>query len=121
MTSTSSTSELTALLLMSVWSAPFLIIYVAGALLSLSRWRQYPTASRLAFLAFIGFLFRVLLGVVRNWLTLQHGKAGWSTMAHVRNMGIINTIDIVVGVIGWILLLIAFYKRTDPPMFHGAE
>lgn len=110
-----------ALMIMSMSLVPFVVIYVIGALLSLSRWRSFPSAARLSFLAFVGFLFRVVVAVARNWLTLQRSELGWDPETFARNIGIVGAFDQLVGVVAWILLLIAFYRRYEPPAFQGAE
>ena len=104
---------LVPLLAMSVPLVPFLIIYLVGMVLSILRWRSHPTRSRLALIAFALYLARLFGNVATNWLTIRREDFGWDTRTFALNLGIIHSIDVLVAIVAWILLLIALFSRSD--------
>ncbi len=115
-------NTLVPLLFLSAPLVPFLIIYVIGATLCIVRWRRHPKRSCLALVAFLLFLARLLGNVAKQWLMLRKDDFGWDIDTLTFNIGIMASIDTVVGVVAWILLLIALFSHNSlsvPVEGHG--
>lgn len=106
-------NDLVPLLFLSAPLVPFLIIYVVGATFSILRWRRDPMPSRLAFFAFVLFSARLFGSMATHWLTLRKDDLGWDTRTLIINLGIIGSVDVLVAIVAWILLLIALFARWD--------
>jgi tryptophan-rich sensory protein len=109
-------STMTSLLFISMPVLPFLIIYIVGATYAVVRWQSQPRRSRRAFLAFVLFFVRVVITMAKNWLMLRRTELGWDADTLVFNMGILGTVDLLMGIVAWVLLLRALFERSDDPV-----
>jgi len=114
-------NDVVTVLIISIPLVPFLIIYIVGAALSVTRWRRYPTPSRLAFIAFVMFSARSFLGLARNWLLHRRDALAEDKETFIFYLGIMGSIETLVAIVAWILLLIAFYSRFDMSERHVAS
>lgn len=114
--------DLTQILTMSLTTIPFIVIHIVGAVLSRTRWQSYPGPSRMAFTGFILFLAGQCLNLARNVLLLQRSKLGWDMSTLDLYMRSLTLIQVLVSIVAWSLLLVAFFWRFGPstPYSGGA-
>jgi hypothetical protein len=106
--------DLVALLFLLAPAVPYLLIYAVGGILCVARWRHHPRRSRLALWAFGLFFGRLLVGgVVRNWLLLRRSDFGWDDATLAIYLAIVNGCDLLTGIVGWVFLLVALFRRDE--------
>jgi len=107
-------SQIVTLLLSSLWSVPFLLLYVAGLAIAIVRWPRHPQVSMLSALAFSGFLIGLLLQRgAWIWYTLGVQSHGFTASNYSMVFTAVNALSSVLDLAAWILLLIALFRWRE--------
>lgn len=92
-------------------SAPFLLIYLIGAILCLVRRRRHPPASYFGLAAFIILFMTTLLSITAQyWIIFDRPDMDRIQLYS----SIITVFRVGSGVIGWVLLLIGYFGWRTP-------
>lgn len=101
---------LSAILPFLLFTLPYLLIYLIGIVLAIVWMKKHPQVSMLAIIAFILFGISSITGAVTNFLPLllrdTYGYS-YSTIGNIQL--VINIIHLIIGVCGWILILLAIF------------
>jgi hypothetical protein len=96
----------------NVWRLPFLLIYIVGAVLALTTWRRHPFASGLSLAAFLLLGFSNIAGAVLFWYAFRLDPLiDRGQLFTIGNIGLT-----AVSCLGWVLILIALFRRRPQPM-----
>jgi hypothetical protein len=97
-------------------SAPLLIVWIIGIVLSVATWRKHPQVSLLAFVGFAIQLFQSSGGILfyYYWLTTQPGVFGMSSQQFGMVFSIVNFAQICLSAVAWALVLFAIFRWRNP-------
>ena len=103
------TTGLLSLLPALVIQVPLLIIYCAGIILSIVRWKHHPTVSKLCLVSFISFLGTLLIHSGQQvWILTSIGRG--VTPATVSGVAIVvGLLTTLLTLLGWATLLPAIF------------
>jgi hypothetical protein len=100
---------------------PIAVVWLAGGLYALIRWRRHPGVSLLTFVACTLLFGNVLVGqVVHFWLWNQQVMLGGSRSQLQMWIELLLYVRISVSVIGYLLLLIAVFGWRFAPLYRPA-
>jgi hypothetical protein len=93
-----------------VISSPFIIVWVTGAVLALSRWRRHPRVSQFALIAFVLMIIKdVASAFLRIFLPVTMRDSGW-TNSQIGAISIATGIvTSLIGAFAWALVLCAIF------------
>src|SRR5438105_3014016 len=93
---------LVSLFFMVAPGVPFLLVYVAGAILCVVRWRRDPLFARLAFFAFVLFSGRLLFDYgFGSWLMLRGPELDWTPSKLELYHAILTGCSVLLGIMAW--------------------
>jgi hypothetical protein len=97
-----------------------LIVYIAGTILVLMRWRNHPRPSKMALAGLLVLIFNtVVMSFVREWILDQYYSGHWSSYAGA--LGILGIVRYAIIAAGIALLLFAVYTSRLPQAARRAE
>jgi hypothetical protein len=100
--------------------SPLLIAYIAGMILVISRWRNHPRPSKLAFFGLATLFLNVVVMELIYRLGFEHltRNRGWNPFTVI---WIENFVRCAVTAVGILLLLFAVYTSRLPQAARRAE
>jgi hypothetical protein len=91
-------------------STPFIVVWVIGAAMALSRWRRHPRVSQFALIAFVLMIIKDVAGAfLRIFLPLTMRDNGW-TNAQIGAISIgTGVATSLISAVSWALVLCAIF------------
>jgi hypothetical protein len=107
-------SRIVPFLISSIWSVPFLLLYVTGLVLAITRWPRHPQVSLLSVLAFSAFLIGLLMqrGAWFWYIVLNENHSFTASNTSIVFTAV-NTLSSILDFGGWILLLVALFRWRE--------
>ena len=96
---------------------PVLLIWLVGLALALARWQRHPKVSRLALIAFVGFLLSSTIDYLTTLMPITLVEQGWNFDQVGIAMAIVGLTKSVIAAVLWGLVLAAIFgwrrQETD--------
>jgi hypothetical protein len=112
-----SSDQIFNILIQYVYVIPYLLVYVVGLILAITRKRHHPRSAGFAFLGFLILLFQTLFfATLRIFLIFERDATDLPVASYARMMSIIGLAQSLCFTLGICLLIFAiFVGRMSPP------
>lgn len=97
-----------------IGSLPLLLVWLAGAGLSIARWKRNPRVYKLALIGFLALIIQVLFQTA--WVTLStylHLETGMTAQFTFAADIAVNLIFIAFRLAGFLMIVMAIFKGRD--------